>query len=626
MSSWAVRNRLDGLQAGIGWALPLVLAECALALPRWGGLDTPVLRVLFFLAPLAMYGAVGALLGLLHPRLAALAAAGGILRAALLPFPGAFGLLRLATGAALGLLLRRLLHGHGRRRLLSATAAVAGWGLLGLWLLIPRDVSRGVPPPPPAGGVAGRPDLVLVTWDTVRADVLPLYGGRGLETPNLDALAERSVVFEDMTAVAPVTGPTHATILTGLAPPSHGLRAHGTWTLAPGVPTVAELLAAAGWDTGALVAAWTLKAEFGLDRGFRVYDDRLPMDRAEALVGLGMEEFLWLRPAALLRRLAAPSNPGGVQVERARTFLAGSRSPLFLWVHLFDAHGPHRPAPAWRRKALAMAAEAWPPPADPENCGRKMTLYRGEIMELDARLGELLDLLETRDPGLSRTAILLVADHGHCFGEGGFDNVHTPSLQEATQHVPAILHLPGDAGAGHRVPLTVNQVDLAPTLLELAGLPPPPGCQGVSLLALARGGADPERRFFREGFYMEAMDDTLAGPAAAAELARPPKGRPILAGAMARKTTVLESDQRKQALRQQHWKYLRILDGSEHLYDLRRGDELDVKAEEPERLAAMRRALAELLAAMPRAEGRRELSAADRAALAALGYGGDGGT
>src|SRR5438552_778047 len=142
--------------------------------------------------------------------------------------------------------------------------------LLALLLAVPGAGCRG--------GQAGRraDQVVLITIDTLRADHLGCYGDRAAETPVLDALARESIVWEDVTSAVPVTLPSHATILTGLTPPAHRVRANGSFRLAPGVETLPEKLKTRGFATAAFVGSYVLHREFGLDQGFDLYDDRLP--------------------------------------------------------------------------------------------------------------------------------------------------------------------------------------------------------------------------------------------------------------------------------------------------------------------------------------------------------------
>ena len=619
-----------GLRAGC--AAGLLMLGLGLATPgRYEVIAQPLLRVLFFLFPLAWYGLIGLVLGLLaaglarllersgagasrwaRPALAAGVAAacllyvGSVLRRALLRTDRGdlwlFGLCALLAAALL--LLPYARRGPGARRVLwgGGGLIVLGLGLSPLYLTGPPSIVHGEPPPA-AAGADQRPNLVLITWDTVRADMLPLYGGAGLETPQLDRLAQRSVVFDRMLAVAPITGPSHASLLTGVMPPTHGLRSNGDTTMTAAVPTLAQALRANGYDTAAFVSAFPVRGQFGFDRGFRIYDDRLGAEGLHDRIAdfqtidpfvVASLQRLFQRPAGGDRVEAAIEGP--LVLARARAYLAQARAPFFLWLHFYDAHGPHDPAPEYLARAQALAPQARPQPVDPEKSADNMLGQRAEIMELDTYLGELLAALEAQDPGLRRTALLLTADHGECFGEGGYANTHAPSLYEATQHIPAVLHLPGGAGGGRRIGALASQVDVAPTFCELAALKPLPGSQGVSLLPPARGDGAPARHpVFGDGFYMEAMLQRL------------------------------KAGEHKIGLHDGEWKFLQgAFDPSwTRLYHLPSGEETDQSAAHPDVAARMRDHLARLLEQMPKAgDTSRVTSAADDAALAELGYAG----
>lgn len=626
----ALRPRLDLAAFGlrVGAACGLMMLGLGLATPgRLGLITAPLLQVLFFLFPLAWYGLFGLLAGLLaaglarlldarsrwvRPALAALLLAAGLAylgsilpRALHKAAPGRFWILVLCAAAAAALVLvPRARRPPASRRVLAAGALVilAGLGLSASWIGGTRSIEHGPVPAAPENA-AQLPNLVLVTWDTVRADMLPLYGGRGLETPQLDRLAQDSVVFEQMVAVAPITGPSHASLLTGVMPPTHGLRSNGDTRMSTGVPTLAQDLRAHGYDTAAFVASFPVRGQFGFDRGFRVYDDRLGAEGvADRMVdfqpidpyAVASLQKLFQRATDAERTEAAIDGP--TVLERASAYLQQARPPYFLWVHFYDAHGPHDPAPEYQARAEALAAEAAPLPADPAQSAQNMLGQRAEIMELDHYLGQLRAALEARDPGLERTALLLVADHGECFGEGGYANTHAPSLYEATQHIPAVLRLPGGAGGGRRLGELVSQVDVAPTFCALAGLEPLPGAQGVSLLPLARGdGGLGPRPLFASGLYMEAMLQRM------------------------------KPEERKIGLRDGEWKLLERAEDPSwvRLFHLPAGEGEDQSAAHPDVLARMQTALARLVQDMPKAGDTSVAVDAEAAAkLSELGYGG----
>jgi arylsulfatase A-like enzyme/Flp pilus assembly protein TadD len=284
-------------------------------------------------------------------------------------------------------------------------------------------------------GAERNSNLLLVTVDTVRADHLGSYGYRDAVTPSLDRLAGEGVRFDAVSSTVPLTLPSHATMLSGLLPVHHGLRNNGVGALPAGTGTLATLLSGSHYRTGAFVGAFVLDGRFGLKQGFEVYDDEIPRD-PKAGVSLEAER------------------PGREVVDRALAWLKAGEDrkddrPFFLWVHLYDAHAPYNPPPAWAAR----------------HPGRP---YDGEISEVDEQVGRLLAALDQQ--GLAgRTVVAVAADHGESLGEHG-ELTHGLLLYEPTLHVPLILRAPGRL-APRVVRAPVSLVDLAPTLAGLLGHP-----------------------------------------------------------------------------------------------------------------------------------------------------------
>jgi choline-sulfatase len=278
-----------------------------------------------------------------------------------------------------------------------------------------------------------QPNLVLVTLDTVRADHLGCYGDREAVTPWLDRLAGEGLRFANASSAVPLTLPSHTSLLTGLLPPHHGLRNNGVGALRPGTATLATLLAGAGYRTAAFVGAFVLDHRFGLKAGFEVYDDEIERDPKAGPV-------------------LEAERPGREVVDRALAWLAKDDTrPFFLWVHLYDAHSPYTPPPAWAAR----------------HPGRP---YDGEVSTVDEQVGRILAELHRR--GLDgRTAVAVAADHGEGLGEHG-ELTHGLLLYEPTLHVPLLLRAPW--GLKTRVvEAPVSLVDVAPTLAGLLGHPFP---------------------------------------------------------------------------------------------------------------------------------------------------------
>ena len=175
-------------------------------------------------------------------------------------------------------------------------------------------------------------NILLVTIDTLRADHLGCYGYSGIETPNLDALARQGVLFENGSAPAPLTGPSHASMMTGVYPTVHKVRNTGGFVLPASQTTLATILQRQGWDTAAFIGSSVLKRRFGLNQGFAVYDDEMP-------IGAGASA------------LAEPERRADEVVNRAVKWMdAQSGKPFFLWAHLVRSALPLRSARALSRE------------------------------------------------------------------------------------------------------------------------------------------------------------------------------------------------------------------------------------------------------------------------------------
>ncbi len=333
--------------------------------------------------------------------------------------------------------------GRGRWRIAPivlggvAIAAVAGW-------LYPREDPR--------------PNLLLVTIDTLRADRVGAYGAASAQTATLDALASRGVRFANALASAPLTGPSHATILTGLLPPQHGVRDNIVFTLDARHKTLATRLKALGYRTAAFVGAYPVAAAFGFRQGFDAFTENFKESE---------------EPGAGAQR------PANEVVDDALSWLSRpARGPFFAWVHLYDPHAPYTP----------------PEPYRTSFAGRP---YDGEIAFTDAQLGRLLDSLKSSGQE-SNTIIAVVSDHGESLGEHG-ELTHAVLVYESTLRVPLVIAGPGIPGGG-TVEARVSTVDLVPTFLRLLGSEAPAELLGRDLSAGLRG-----ERLRPEPLYAESL-------------------------------------------------------------------------------------------------------------------------
>ncbi len=303
-------------------------------------------------------------------------------------------------------------------------------------------------------------NVLLVTFDTTRADALACYGNRRVATPVLDALAAEGVLFEQAHSSIPLTLPSHTTILTGVYPPRHGVRDNGLFVVPPEVETLAERLGERGWATAAAVGGFPLVGKFGIDQGFDFFDDHLTRGN-EDLMGRRV------RPHQGIffdERRAQRVN------EAVYPWLAEHASdPFFLWVHYYD---PHQPLD----------------PPNPYNQLYADDLYAGEIAYADESLGTLID--DLRRLGVwDETLVVFTADHGEGRGEHR-ELTHSYLLYDSTLHVPLILRLPPAAHPprARRVAEGVRHVDIVPTVLDLLGLPAPESIDGRSLVPYLEGG------------------------------------------------------------------------------------------------------------------------------------------
>jgi len=299
--------------------------------------------------------------------------------------------------------------------------------------------------------------IVLVTIDTLRADRLSCYGASWAWTPTLDRLAARGVRFTNVIAPPPLTQPSHATLLTGLDPPQHGMRINATFRLADNLPTLAERLRASGYETAGFVGAVILASHYGFGRGFDHFDDRMESPQDGSLVG-------------------AVSRPANAVVDSAVTWLATAPQRFFLWVHLYDPHEPYE-APGMLRRLLAR------------------TSYDAEISFADSQLGRLIETIDDTWPSRS-TLIAVTSDHGESLGEHG-EKSHGYGIYDATQRVPLLMAGTG-LPKGYVVEPLVRLADLGPTILALAGAPALGNVLGRDLRPLWETGDKTPRISFME--------------------------------------------------------------------------------------------------------------------------------
>jgi arylsulfatase A-like enzyme len=324
-------------------------------------------------------------------------------------------------------------------------------------LLAALALLAGCAAEPPA-----RPNVLLVTLDTTRADRLGLYGYARPTSPNLDALAAESVVYEVAYSTSSWTLPAHASLFTGKYPKSHGAshdpegplvlaeaidapHAIRARSIAPSERTLASLLREAGYATGGVVAGPWMLGTFGLAAGFEAWDD------AGILNAAG--------------RRAADVTDG------ALAWLEDVHEPFLLFLNYFDPHFPYAPPAAWASSFLPPGVQP-----NPRSAAQASDLYDAEILYMDHEFGRLLRALHERGV-YDRTLIVVTSDHGELLGERG-EWGHERFLWEPLVRVPLVVRHPGGRGAGTRVRDPVSIVDIFSLILDAAGIEVPAGAQG----------------------------------------------------------------------------------------------------------------------------------------------------
>ena len=307
----------------------------------------------------------------------------------------------------------------------------------------------------------GRLNVLLITLDTTRADRLGCYGYSKGRTPNIDGLAGKGVRFENVYCPAPLTLPSHCSIMTGLTPVSHGVHNNGSYELATGWETLAEVLKNAGFRTAAFVASFSVDSRFGLGQGFDVYDDNF-------------QTGLPFKPLNSERKADRISAVFSSWLDR------NADAQFFAWVHFFDPHLPYQPPPPYSEEFAA----------DP---------YDGEVAFMDFHVGRVVDKLAEK--GLrDKTLIVLAGDHGEAFGEK-VETGHGIFIYDGTMRVPLIIL------ADHRIPpravvkSRVRLIDIMPSILDILEIPAPAGTTGESLIPAIEGRSREDLDIYLETFY-----------------------------------------------------------------------------------------------------------------------------
>ncbi len=301
-------------------------------------------------------------------------------------------------------------------------------------------------------------NVLLVTIDTLRTDRLSCYSIEHVETPHIDSLASKGVLFTRAFAHTCTTLPSHTNILLGTSPLEHGVHENSNFLVQEKHLTLAEFLKDQGYVTGAFVGAYPLDSRFGLDQGFRVYDDEYGSQSAR-----GDKYYVERRAHEV--------------VDRSLSWLRKQSSPWFLWVHLFDPHTPYEPPQPYRDKF-------------------KQDLYSGEVAYVDSELGRLFSYLESKNL-YKDTLIVLTGDHGESLGEHG-EVTHGFFAYNSSLWIPLIICIPG-IGSGE-VTDYVAHTDIFPTLCEALSLKEPDFLSGTSLISSIKG-----KELKRGPIYFESL-------------------------------------------------------------------------------------------------------------------------
>jgi arylsulfatase A-like enzyme/Flp pilus assembly protein TadD len=308
--------------------------------------------------------------------------------------------------------------------------------------------------------LAARPDVIVVTIDTLRADHVGAYGSTRGATPAMDALAKVGVVVQEAVVQVPLTRPSHASIMTGLLPFQHGIRDNASPPLSRTVPTLASTLKAAGYSTAAFIGAYPVSRVSGLDRGFDLFDDPFVADSDPQAGAADRNE----RPArevldAALAWLAKPSD-----------------RPRFVWIHVFEPHYPYEPPAPFAARFRA-------------------TPYDGEVATADQELRRLFDAY----PATASRLVVVTSDHGEGLGDHGEDEHHL-FVYDSTLRVPLIL-AGSDLPRASRIKGQFRSIDLMPTILDLVGVKSPL-VSGVSRATnLKTGTVIPDNQSYAESLY-----------------------------------------------------------------------------------------------------------------------------
>jgi arylsulfatase A-like enzyme/predicted Zn-dependent protease len=301
--------------------------------------------------------------------------------------------------------------------------------------------------------------VIIISIDTLRADHLPMFGYKAVETPSLDALRRDSILFTNAFSSVPLTLPSHVSMLTGLLPPDNRVRNNIGYQLDASVPTIPRLLKARGYDTGGAVSAYVLRGSTGIAPSFDFYDDGVVTKPGA--------------PVGTLQRAG-----GDTEAIAARWIAEHQQKPFFFFLHLFEPHSPYEPPEPFKSRYASAP-------------------YDGEIATADKIVGDFLQTLKSSGV-YDKAIIVLLSDHGEGLNQHG-ESEHGIFLYREDIHVPLLLKLPDGARSGETDANPVGLIDILPTIAELTEAPAPAKLDGKSLLH--HQSADAARRIYSETLY-----------------------------------------------------------------------------------------------------------------------------
>jgi len=316
--------------------------------------------------------------------------------------------------------------------------------------------------------------LLLVTFDTLRADFCGFQGGLKEWTPTLNSFANSGVVFEQAYAMSATTAPSHATLFTGRYPSEHGVVMNGL-NLPEDEITLAEVLQDAGYRSAAFVSSFTVRERFGYHQGFDLIDD--DFDTAEGVREAKNSVHAGEKLTGYLDRSGMDTAARAARWIQAQD----TARPWVVWVHFFDPHAPYAPPEPFASRFASVAADA------DENT-RNRALYAADVAYTDAAFAELVTAVREQE-GPAGTLVALTSDHGEMLGEHDWTG-HGIYLYEKSMHVPWVFHHP-DLPAS-RMAAPIGHIEFAQTTLGLLGVTPPAAMRGRDLSETLRAGQDPQ--------------------------------------------------------------------------------------------------------------------------------------